>query len=67
MSICSDVYIDIEEARKKVKAKLMYEQERLIDSAIKGMEDWELSSYINQDSYLYYYNITTKKKTKDKK
>ena len=67
MSICSDVYIDIEEARKKVKAKLMYEQERLIDSAIKGMEDWELSSYINQDSDLYYYNITTKKKTKGKK
>lgn len=67
MSICSDVYIDIETARQKVKAKLMYEQERLIDSAVKGMEDWELSSYLNQDSSLYYYNITSKKKTKDKK
>lgn len=57
MSICSDVYINVDEARRKVKAKLMCEQERLIDSAIKGMDEWDLSSILNRNSDLYYYNI----------
>ena len=57
MSICSDVYISLDEARRRVKIKLMFEQERLIDSAIKGMDKWELDSLLNEDSDIYYYNI----------
>ena len=57
MGISSDVYISKEEAIKRVKAKLMYDHELLINSAIKGMDTWDLSSILNQDSDLYYYNI----------
>lgn len=64
MSICSDVCISLEEARRKVKAQLMYEQEQLIDSAIKGMQEFDLTSLLNRDSDLYYYSIEKKLKVK---
>ena len=67
MSICSDVFITEEEARKKVKAFLLYEQELLVDAAVKGMQDFELSLYLNKDCDLYYYNITKTKKVKSEK
>ena len=57
MSICSDVFITREEAEKMVYSQLMYEQERLIQQAIKGMNSWELSGILNRDSDLYYYSI----------
>lgn len=65
MSICSDVFITEEEARKKVKAFLLYEQELLVDSAVKGMDIFELGSYLNKDSDMYYFNITKTKKVKN--
>lgn len=66
MSICSDIFITEEEAREKVKRILMYQQEQLIDAAIKSMKDFELSGYLNQDGSIYYYNIIkTPKKKKD--
>lgn len=57
MSICSDVYITKEEAVKRVKQTLLYQQEQLIESAIKGMSLFEMSHILNRDSDLYYYNI----------
>jgi hypothetical protein len=57
MSICSDVYITKEEAIKKVTELLMYEQEKLIKKAIEAMDSWELGSYLNKDSDIYYYNV----------
>jgi hypothetical protein len=64
VSICSDVFITEEEARQRVKRMLMFEQERLIDAAIKGMETFELSMHLNTDD-MYYYNITKTKKVKN--
>lgn len=66
MSICSDVYISQEEARKRVKSLLMYEQGKIVELAIKGMQNWELTSYLNGDDSIYYYNIETVKKKKTK-
>ena len=57
MSICSDVFITREEAEKMVKAQLIYEQTELIKNAVKGMDVWALSSILNRDSDMYYYNI----------
>lgn len=57
MSICSDVFISLEEARERVRSKLMYQQSLLIESAIKSMNEFELSGYLNEDGSLYYYNI----------
>lgn len=57
MSICSDVYITREKAEKMVKSRLMYEQERLIDLAVKSMGNFDLSGYINEEGSIYYYNI----------
>lgn len=62
MSISSDVYITRKEAKKRVLASMLYEQKRLIDKAVNAMEDFELSSYLNRDSDLYYYNIETDEK-----
>ena len=66
MSISSDVYISKEEAIKRVKAKLMFDHELLINSAIKGMTPWDLSSILNQDSDLYYYNIKSEEEDEEK-
>jgi hypothetical protein len=57
MSICSDVYISKEKAQLMVKNKLLYQQELLINLAVKAMEDFELSGYLNEDGSIYYYNI----------
>lgn len=57
MSICSDVFISREKALIMVKKQLMYEQERIVDLAIKNMPNWEITSYINSDGSIYYYNI----------
>lgn len=57
MSICSDVYITKAEACKRVKSMLMYEQKTLVDKALEAMSEWDLTSYLNKDSDLYYYNI----------
>lgn len=66
MSICSDVYITRQEARQKVIQKLMYDQQMLIQLAVKAMDDFELRLHLNQNSDLYYYNIKPdKKKTKE--
>lgn len=65
MSICSDVFITEEEARERVKRMLMYEQEQLLQLAVNGMQVWDLTSYLNRDSDLYYYNITKTKKVKN--
>jgi hypothetical protein len=65
MSICSDVFITEEEARQRVKRMLMYQQEQLIDAAIKGMETFELSMHLNGHDDLYYYNITKTKEVKN--
>jgi hypothetical protein len=65
MSICSDVYITEEEARQRVKRMLMFNQETLIDLAVKSMQDFELTGYLNQDNDTYYYNITKTKKVKN--
>ena len=54
MSICSDVFISLEEARERVRSKLMYQQSLLIESAIKSMNEFELSGYLNEDGSLYY-------------
>lgn len=61
MSICSDIYISLDEARRRVKVELMSEQEKLVDQAIKGMSEWDLSRILNRDSDIYYYNIEKKK------
>lgn len=57
MSLCSDVYITLEEARKRVRSKLLYEQELLVDKAIQSMDTEDLTSHLNFDTDLYYYNI----------
>lgn len=57
MSICSDVFITKEKARAMVKRVLLSQQEILIDQAIKGMDTWELTGYLNYDGSIYYYNI----------
>lgn len=63
MSICSDIFITMEEARKRVKEKLMYQQEKLIDTAVKNMKSWELTSELNDGSNdLYFYHIEKVKK-----
>ena len=65
MSICSDVFITREEAEKMVEAQLIYEQTELIKNAIKGMDVWALSSVLNRDSDLYYYNIEREDEEED--
>lgn len=67
MSICSDVYISREKAREMVTKHLMYEQEKLVNAAVKNMQDYELTSYLNEDGSIYYYNIENKKKVKEVK
>lgn len=62
MSICSDIYITREEAEKRVKSALLGQQERLIDLAIKSMDDSDLASELHSD--MYYVNI---EKTKGRK
>lgn len=63
MSICSAIFITREEARKRVTEKLMYQQQKLIEAAVKGMKDWELTSELNDGSEdLYFYNISKEKK-----
>ena len=57
MSICSDVYIEKEKAIEMVKTILMSDQEYLIDCALKGMDNFDLSHYLNKDSDIYFYNI----------
>lgn len=57
MSIYSDVWITREEAEKKVKQRVMRQQERLIDAAIKGMTSSELSWLLNEDGSIYYYHV----------
>ncbi len=67
MSICSDVFISREKAREMVKAKLMYQQEKLVEIAVKNMKDWELTSELNDGSEdLYFYNIERKEKKNGK-
>lgn len=56
MSICSDVFITKEKALERVKRILLSKQEVLIDLALKSMDDFELTSYL--DSEMYYYTIT---------
>lgn len=60
MSICSDVYISLEKARKMVLKKLLYDQTKLIEKAVSAMDEWELTSILNKDSDIYYYNIESK-------
>lgn len=43
MSISSDVYISREEARDRVKSKLLAQQKELIEHAIRGMTDTDLT------------------------
>lgn len=58
MSICSDVFISLEEARERVRSKLMDQQSSLIEAAVKGMTERELSWSLNDGSSdLYHYNI----------
>ena len=57
MSICSDIYISLDEARKRVKEILLYDQTKLIENAVKGMSEWELSHVLSKDSDLYYYHV----------
>ena len=57
MSICSDVFISEEKARQMVASVLLCQQEILIKSAVKGMDKYELTSYLNYDGSIYYYNI----------
>jgi len=57
MSISSDVFITEEEARQKVAKLMMIEQEELIKLAIKGMNVFELESYLNRDSEMYFFNV----------
>lgn len=64
MGICSDVFITRDEARSRVKSLLLNEQQQLIESAIKGMADSDLTRILNRDSELYYFNIDTSKKKK---
>ena len=60
MSICSDIYITREEAEKRVKATLLYQQERLIELAVKSMDDSDLARELHSDTY--YVNIEKPKK-----
>jgi hypothetical protein len=57
MSIYSDVFITKQQAKEMVKARLMYHQERIINLAIKSMDNWELANHLNSDGSDYYYNI----------
>lgn len=57
MSICSDIFISRKEARERVRRILIHEQEKLIEHAVDGMEDFELTSYLNRESEMYFYNI----------
>lgn len=59
MSICSTVSITKEEALERVKRILLSRQEDLIDLALKSMNNYELTSYLDSD--LYYYTITKPK------
>ena len=65
MSICSDVFVTREEAEKMVEAQLIYEQTELIKNAVKGMDVWALSTVLNRDSDLYYYNIEIEDEEED--
>ena len=55
MSISSDIFISRKEAGERVIDKLLYEQKQLVEKAVKGMEDWELTDHLHTD--LYFYNI----------
>lgn len=57
MSICSDVFISREEARKRVESILIDNQKELVKLAVQNMEDFDLTHYLNKDGDLYYYNI----------
>ena len=57
MSVCSDVYLTREEAKSRVKNKLMRDHEFLIDSFVNKAESYELSSILNRDEDYYYYRI----------
>jgi hypothetical protein len=57
MSICSDQYISRKKAREMVLNRLMNKQRELVENAVKGMADHELTSILNEDSDLYFYEI----------
>lgn len=58
MSICSDVYISLEEARERVRSKLTDQQIKLVEAAVKGMTETELCWELNDDDDpIYWYNI----------
>ena len=65
MSICSDITITREEARKRVKAILIHQQELFIDLAIKSMTDFDLTHELHSD--MYYYTIEKDKKVRKQK
>lgn len=56
MSICSDVEISREKAEKQVADILWHNHKNLINKAVKGMSNAELTSYLHTD--LYFYSIS---------
>ena len=54
MSISSDITITREQAIKRVKNKLMYEHEALVDLAVDAMDDSTLCSYLHTDCEFYH-------------
>lgn len=62
MSICSDVFITLEEAREMAIENLLYDHKTIIVKAVEAMDDFELSGIINKNSYTVYYNINSEDK-----
>ncbi len=57
MGISSDVYITRKKAEEMVKNILLDQHKILLESALKNMENWDLTSHLNEEGGMYYYNI----------
>lgn len=58
MGCSSDIFITREQAEEIAIKKLKYQQDLLINAAVKGMENFELSHILNDTAdCLYYYSI----------
>ena len=53
MSICSTIFISRKEAKEMALKLLMYQQQQLVENAIKSMDDFDLTLLINSDCYDY--------------
>jgi len=66
VSVCSDKFITKQEAMEMVKHILMYNQQILVEQAVKGMDKHELIDVLNKECEFIYYNIVKGKNNESK-